>query len=447
MQAEENRPGTPRYGCKEKQPAMKSGSSSSAPHSATRGQIFSWALFDFANTAFYVLILTVGYPLYFKEIVTGSSAQSDLLWGTAFSISMLVVALLSPILGAVADYGAGKKRFLGIFTLLCIVATSLLFFVRDGMVVTGMVLLILANIGFEAGLVFYDAFLPELTTERSYGRVSGYGFAVGYAGSLVTLAVAYPLYVNGFGDNNLLNVRISFLLAAAFFLLFAAPLFLFLPDKQRTGGLSRNFIRIGFERLRTTFGQFSRYRNVARFLLSFFLYIDAVNTIVVFSSIFARETLKMAIGEIVVFFLTVQTSAIAGSVIFGVVADHAGHKKTLGITLFLWLCIVGAAYVIQSKWLFYVLGFFAGIALGSSQSTSRSLMSGITPPEKKTEFFGFYSFFGKASAILGPFVFGLVSSYLNQRFAILSVGCFLLAGLLLLQRVEEHAPRDSSHPS
>jgi UMF1 family MFS transporter len=426
---------------------MTGGSSSSASHLATRGQIFSWALFDFANTAFYVLILTVGYPLYFKEIVTGGSVQSDLLWGSAFSISMLVVALLSPVLGAVADYGAGKKHFLGLFTLLCILATSMLFFVRDGMVVLGMALLILANIGFEAGLVFYDAFLPEITTERSYGRISGYGFAVGYAGSLVTLAVAYPLYINGFGYDNLLNVRISFLVAAAFFLLFSAPLFLFLPDKQRTTGLTPNFARIGFERLQKTFSQFSKYRNVARFLLSFFLYIDAVNTIVVFSSIFARETLKMDIGEIVIFFLMVQTTAIIGSVLFGIVADHAGHKRTLGITLLLWLCIVGAAYFIESKWLFYALGIFAGIALGSSQSTSRSLMSDITPREKKTEFFGFYSFFGKASAVLGPFVFGLVSSYLNQRFAILSVGCFLLAGLLLLQRVEERAPGHSSPAS
>ncbi len=420
------------------------GASSSTHHLATRGQIFSWALFDFANTAFYVLILTVGYPLYFKEIVTGSSARSDFLWGSAFSISMLVTALLSPIFGAVADNGAGKKRFLGVFTVLCILATALLYFVGEGMVVSGMVLLILANIGFEVGLVFYDAFLPELTTEKSYGRVSGYGFAVGYAGSLVTLAVAFPLYVNGFGADNLLNIRISFLMAAAFFLVFAAPLFVFLPDRQRTAGLTPRFIRIGFERLRATFNEFSRYRNVARFLFSFFLYIDAVNTIVVFSSIFARETLKMDIGEIMIFFLTVQTSAIIGSVIFGIVADHTGHKRTLGITLLLWLSIVGIAYFIESKWLFYVLGVFAGIALGSSQSTSRSLMSEITPADKKTEFFGFYSFFGKASAILGPFVFGLVSSYSNQRLAILSVGFFLLAGLILLQRVEEHAPKASS---
>jgi MFS transporter, UMF1 family len=416
---------------------MSSPLASSSSHPASRGQIFSWALFDFANTAFYVLILTVGYPLYFKEIVAGSSQQSDLLWGSSFSISMIIVALLSPILGAVADYGAGKKRFLGMFTALCILATAFLFYVHAGMIVAGMVFLILANIGFEAGLVFYDAFLPEISTERSYGRVSGYGYALGYAGSLFTLAVAYPLYVQGFGEANLFQIRCSFLIAAGCFLIFSLPLFFYLPDKQRTASLRLDFIKIGFTRIQTTYRQFPKYRNIARFLLAYFIYIDGVNTIIIFSSIFARETLKMDIGEIVIFFAMVQTSAIAGSLLFGILADHMGHKRTLSITLLLWLGIIILAYFVQEKWLFYIVGGLAGIALGSSQSTSRSLMSDITPQEKKTEFFGFFSFFGKASAILGPFVFGIVSVLFDQRLAILSVGFFLLTGLLLLQRVEE----------
>jgi UMF1 family MFS transporter len=408
-------------------------------HTATRWQIFSWALFDFAHTAFYVLILTVGYPLYFKEIVAQSSNQGDFLWGSAFSISMFIVALFSPVLGAVADYGAGKKRFLGILTALCVLATSCLFFVHAGMIFFGMALLIVSNIGFEAGLVFYDAFLPEITTARSYGRVSGYGFALGYVGSLVSLAVVFPLYAGGFGTDNLLNIRLSFIIAAAFFFVFSLPLFFFLPDKQRTASLKLDFIKIGFDRLRTTYQQFPRYRNIARFLISYFIYIDGVNTIIVFSSIFARETLKMDVSEIVIYFAMVQTSAIFGSIIFGILADHTTHKRTLSITLLLWLGIVIIAFFIQDKLMFYGLGVLAGLALGSSQSTSRGMMAIITPQEKKTEFFGFYSFFGKASAVLGPVVFGFVSSYLNQRFAILSVGFFLLTGLILLQRVEERA--------
>jgi UMF1 family MFS transporter len=311
------------------------------------------------------------------------------------------------------------------------------------MIIAGMVLLILANIGSEAGMVFYDAFLPEISTEKSYGRVSGYGYALGYAGSLFTLAVAYPLYSNGFSDSNLPNVRFSFLIAAGCFLLFSLPLFFLLPDKQRTAGLNFNSLKIGFERLQSTYRQFSKYRNIARFLLAYFIYIDGVNTIIIFSSIFARETLKMDIGEIIVFFGMIQTSAIAGSLLFGILADHFGHKRTLSRTLLLWLLIIILAYFVQEKWFFYIVGSLAGIALGSSQSTSRSLMSDITPQEKKTEFFGFYSFFGKASAILGPLVFGIISVYSNQRFAILSVGFFLITGLLLLQRVKERATKTS----
>jgi MFS transporter, UMF1 family len=419
----------------------------SSLHTATRWQIFSWALFDFAHTAFYVLILTVGYPLYFKEIVAQGSTQGDFLWGSAFSISMCIVAIFSPVLGAVADYGAGKKRFLGLLTAICILATSSLFFVQSGMIFLGMLFLIVSNIGFEAGLVFYDAFLPEITTVRSYGRVSGYGFALGYVGSLVSLAVVFPLYAGGFGIDNLFNIRLSFIVAAVFFFVFSLPLFFFLPDKQRTGSLKFDFITIGFSRLRTTYQQFPRYRNIARFLISYFIYIDGVNTIIVFSSIFARETLKMEISEIVMYFAMVQTSAIFGSILFGILADHTTHKRTLSITLLLWLSIVIIAYFIQDKWMFYGLGVLAGLALGSSQSTSRGMMSIITPQEKKTEFFGFYSFFGKASAILGPVVFGFVSSYFNQRFAILSVGFFLLTGLILLQRVEERATESSTTTS
>ncbi len=409
---------------------------SPATPQATRGQIFSWALFDFAHTSFYVIILTVGYPLYFKEIVAQGSKQGDFLWGLAFSISMTLVALMSPVLGAAADYGAGKKRFLGIFTGLCVLATACLFFIQSSMVVTGIFLLILANIGFEAGMVFYDAFLPEITSERSYGRVSGYGFALGYTGSLITLSLAYPLYANGFSVENLLNVRYSFLLAAGLLFLFALPLFIFLPDRQRTASLKLNFFKIGFQRLVATYHEFPRYKNIARFLLSYFIYVDGINTIIVFSSIFARETLHFDLAEIIIFFAIVQTSAIIGSVLFGILSDHWGHKPTLTVTLCIWLAIVIAAFFIQSKWMFYVLGIFSGISLGSSQSTSRSLMSELTPLEKRTEFFGFYSFFGKASAIMGPFLFGVVSSFFNQRFAILSVGIFLLIGLVLLQRVK-----------
>lgn len=402
-----------------------------------KGKIFAWTLFDFANTAFYVIILTVGYPLYFKEIITGSSSSSDFLWGMAFSISMLFVALISPLLGAIADYGAGKKKFLAIFTGLCILATASLFFTGSSMIFWGIFLLIIANIGFEAGLVFYDAFLPEITSERSYGRVSGYGFAMGYVGSLITLLIVFPLYEAGFDEANLINVRISFVLAAVLFFLFALPLFIFVPDKQHKRKFEASFFSQGYLRLRSTFRDFKKYRNIAVFLLAYFLYIDGVNTVIIFSSIFARETLQMTFTEIILLFIIVQTSAIIGSIIFGIISDHIGHKKTLMITLLIWMGIVISAFFVEDKGIFYIIAAVAGVSLGSSQSTSRSLMTMLTPSEKKTEFFGFYSFFGKASAILGPFVFGIISSVINQRTAILSVAFFFIAGLLILSYVND----------
>lgn len=408
-----------------------------APHA--RRTILAWTLFDFANTAFYVVVLTVGYPTYFREVVAGNTANADLLWSVSFSSSMFLVALLSPVLGAASDSGLGKKRFLASFTALCIAATAGLFFVEGGMLLAGMLLLILANVGFEAGLVFYDAFLPEITTERSYGRVSGYGYAMGYVGSLVTLLAVFPLYQGGFDAANLAQVRMSFLIGALFFFLFSLPLFALVPDRQQRSAAAGRILTVGFQRVRSTIRDIGRYRNIVRFLLAYFVYIDGINTIIVFSAIYARETLKFDLAEIVLFFALVQTAAMGGAAFFGVLADHFGQKKMLSVTLLLWLVVIGAAYGTAEKGVFYAIGAIAGVALGSSQSISRSLMSLLTPPEKKTEFFGFFSFFGKASAIVGPLVFGVVSASSGQRLAIVSIGFFLIVGLILLQFVE--APR------
>jgi len=404
---------------------------------SSRRRIFVWTLFDFANTSFSVLILTVGYPLYFTTVVTAGHGDSDFLWGLAFSISMLITATISPVLGAIADYSSGKKRFLLLSTILCIIATCLLYFVGEGMILLGMFFLILGNIGFESGLVFYDSFLPEITSERSYGRVSGYGFAMGYVGSLATLAIAYPLFQGGFTAENLQNIRLSFVLSAIFFAIFAIPIFIAFHDKHRRLPREKSYVQIGIDRVANTIRHMREFSNVGRFLVSYFVYIDGVNTVIVFASIYALHTLHFETSEIVFFFATVQTAAIGGSVAFGILSDHIGQKKTLTVTLLLWIAVVSLAYVTVDKALFYVVGMLAGIAMGSSQSTSRSLYSKIIPFERKTEFFGFYSFFGKSSAILGPFLFGLASTYFGQRVAVISVGIFFVVGLFLLQRVRE----------
>ena len=399
-----------------------------------KGKIFVWTLFDVANTSFSIIVVTFLYAVYFKKTVASGESIGDLYWSFATSIAMVITAIISPILGAIADYSAGKKRFLLFFTALCIAATASLYFVEEGTIFWGIFLFVIANIGFEAGLVFYDAFLPEITEPKNYGRVSGYGFALGYLGSLATLALVYPFIISD-------KIRETFVVSAIFFMIFSIPLFLFLKDNRKNIKREESYIKIGVGRVLNTIRHLKYYKNLATFLLAFFFYIEGVNTVIYFSGNYASTTLGFSETELLIFFITVQTTAIIGSVIFGIVADSIGQKKTIIITLLLWILTVILAIVIRDKTGFYIVGLLAGSAMGSSQSTSRSLMSKLTPPDKKTEFFGFYSFFGKSSAVLGPLVFGFVSYMANsQRIAIFTIGFFFLIGLFILTKVKEPEP-------
>lgn len=394
-------------------------------------KVLYWALFDFANTSFSITIVTFVYAVYFKETVARNQPVGDFYWSLGTGISMIIVALISPFLGAIADHSAGKKRFLLFFTLLCIASTSLLYFISEGKIVEGLILFILANIGFEAGLVFYDAFLPEISDEKNYGRTSGFGFAMGYIGSFASLIIVYPLVVNNL-------VRYSFPVSALFFLIFSIPLFLFLPDTKKNIKSEKHFFQIGWERITFTISHLKNYKNLGLFLIAFFFYIEGVNTAIYFSGIYAKSTLNFSFSELTVFFMIAQTTAVLGSIIFGVIADSIGQKKTIYLTLVIWFIVIFSASIIQSKFGFFIIGCIAGLGMGSTQSVSRSLMSKLTPPDKKTEFFGFYSFFGKSSAVFGPLVFGFVSWQTgSQRFAILTTGIFFTIGMLVLKNVKE----------
>lgn len=394
-------------------------------------KIFVWTLYDFANTSYSIIVVTFLYAIYFKETVNLNKSEGDFYWGLGTSVSMLIAALISPVLGAVADYTSTKKRFLTFFSLLCITATALLYFVGPGDVVLGLALLIVANIGFEAGLIFYDSFLPEITKPKNFGRVSGYGYAMGYLGSLSSLLILMP-----FIQMELISE--SFPVAALFFLIFALPTLILLKENKKEKPAGESYFSIGLKRVFFTMRHLKTYRNLAIFLLSFFFFIEGVNTIIYFAGIYATTTLGFSKGELIIFFMSVQGTAILGSVLFGIISDTIGHKKSLMITLFIWIFTVALAFWITEKSYFYLVGFLAGGAMGSSQSISRALMSQLTPPDKKTEFFGFYSFFGKSSAILGPLVFGLISSATgSQRYAILSLLFFFVAGIIVLAFVKE----------
>lgn len=415
-------------------------------------KIFVWALFDFANTSYSIVVVTFLFAVYFKETVASGEPIGDLYWSIGTSTSMLIVAIISPILGAIADYSTGKKRFLLFFTLMCIISTALLYFVGEGNIFWALLLFILANIGFEAGLVFYDAFLPEITIPKNYGRVSGYGFAMGYIGSLASLAIAFPFIQNEM-------IRETFPVSALFFLVFAIPLFVFLKDSRKDVIRTESFAVIGFKRVFNTITHLRSYKNLAIFLLAYFFYIEGVNTVIYFSGNYASTTLGFTMSELIIFFIIVQTTAILGSVSFGIMADSFGQKKSIVLSLVIWVFTIIIAFMTSSpdtylvkfiasefdydvvkiqKDSFYFIGLLAGSVMGATQSTSRSLMSKLTPPDRKTEFFGFYSFFGKSSAILGPLVFGIISFTTgSQRAAILSIAVFFIIGLAILSRVKD----------
>jgi UMF1 family MFS transporter len=417
-----------------------------------KGKIISWTLFDFANTSYSIVVVTFLYAVYFKKTVVEGAPIGDLYWSIATSISMIITAIISPVLGAIADHSAGKKRFLLFFTFLCITSTALLYFVSKGNILAGVILFIIANVGFESGLVFYDSFLPELTAPKNYGRVSGYGYAMGYLGSLVILAISFP-----FIENNM--IRETFILAALFFMIFSLPLFLFLKDSRKDVIRTKSFFKIGVERVVFSIKHLKENRDLMFFLISFFFFIEGVNTIIFFSGNYASSTLNFSLKELIVFFIIVQTTAIIGSIVFGIISDAIGQKKALVFSLIIWIITILFAYLTSSPdsyliilfakvfnidnnttviYSFYLVGLLVGSVMGATQSTSRGLMSKLTPADRKTEFFGFYSFFGKSSAIIGPLLFGLVS-YLtgSQRAAILTICFFFIIGLILLRNVKE----------
>lgn len=413
-------------------------------------KVFSWLLFDFANTSFSVIMVTFVFPLYFKNVICSGEPSGDALWGFSISLSMLIVALISPVLGAAADYSGKRKRFLFVFTLISVIATALLSLSGPGMAVVAVALFILANIGFEGGLVFYDAYLKEIATDKSVGRVSGYGFAMGYLGAFAILLLTKPLLNKGIVLSNAPNVQLSFLAAAVFFCLFAAPIFLVLRDQQKEARPAISFAALGssIREVKHTVRHIMSYPDLVRFLLAYFFYNDAILTVIAFSSIYAQNTLGFTTGELIVFFMLVQTTAIAGSIIFGFVTDKIGPKRTIVITLLIWFVVVLAAIFADRKELFFYTGMLAGLSMGSSQAASRSMMARLTPREHVTEFFGFYDgTFGKASAIAGPLMFGLVSAYAgSQKAALASLLMFFTIGLLLMTRVRsagtEYCPED-----
>lgn len=405
--------------------------------------IVAWTLYDFANSAFAAIALATVYPAYYaNRVVDNTTGRGDFLWGSAISTAMIIGALTSPLLGGVADHAGARKRFFIGFTVVCVATTALMATVRPGMVLWGWVLAVVGVVTYEAGIVYYNSYLPRIAPPDQLGRVSAAGFAVGYAGSLVAFLAAYPFaVVDAFWG--------CFLSAAALFAVTSLPSFIVLPADQRhpmsMGVAAARGARLTLTTLREILTAPERV-HMRRFLGSYLIYEDGVNTVVTFAGVFAAKTLGFSFKEIILLFMLVQITALVGSALWARPTDLRGPRFVVRVTLVQWAAVTVLAFFVQAKWHFWVVAVLAGTGLGAVQAASRTFMATLIPPEREAEFFGFYSLVGKTGAVLGPVVFGLVSWLLsgNQRAAIVAVGLFFVVGFVLLGRVQAGGPTAGS---
>lgn len=395
----------------------------------------SWCLFDFANSSYSAVISAVVFPVYYVSVIIGNdTGQGDLWWGRAISASMLIVALSSPFLGGIADYSGRRKKFLFSYTLACILAVSCFSLLEKGMFIESFVLVMIANTAMEGGLVFYNSYLPEITEKQYHGRVSAWGYAVGYVGSIISLMIALPFVKDGQYD-------IVWIMVSVFFLTFSLPAFLVLPADVRSGRGSVVSAVEGGRYTWRTFREIAKKKDLRRFLFAFLVYEDGVSTVIIFSSIFAATTLGFSSAELIVLYMLVQVTALAGSFVMARPIDFWGPRKVVLLSLLLWSSVAVIAYFIENKVHFMLLASAAGLGLGTIQAASRAFFVQFIPPEHESQYFGVYSLVGKSSAIAGPLVFGYVSTaFGSQRPAILAISAFFIIGLVLIALTKGGGP-------
>lgn len=397
--------------------------------------LLSWAFFDFANSSYSAVIAAVVFPVYYTNMIVGNeSGMGDLWWGRAIALSMALVAFSSPFLGGIADYCGLRKRLLFIYTILGVVAIAGLSLLKKGDFFEGFLLIIAANVGIEGGIVFYNSFLPRIFPKAYQGRVSAWGFMTGYAGSIISLLLALPLVKAG-------RFEYTWLMVALFLLFFSFPAFVFLPKDLKGEYNFFDAAKKGLKYTISTLKEIWLDQSARNFLISYFVYIDGVNTVIVFSSIFAATSLGFLPQELISLYLIVQTTAFLGSLLIAKPTDYWGPKYIITISLILWTCVSVISFFIQKKTQFWILASIAGLGLGSVQSASRAFFTQFIPQKKEAEYFGAYSFVGKTSAIFGPLIFGYISAtFKSQRPAIVSLAVFFLLGLLILRNVRGGGP-------
>lgn len=392
-------------------------------------QALSWAFYDFANSAYSLLIFTFIFPIFFREVIA-TGAEADLWWGLAVSSSILLGGIASPVIGAIADYHARRKRKFVFFALCAMVGTALLYFTGPGLLFFSFFLFVITNLCFEVAQTLYDSFLLHVSTPKTAGTISGLGWGLGYLGGIIAMLLLKPLYAGGYAEGSL--YKLTFPLTALFFLLFALPAFIWVKEPEKVVAKEPFFhlLKKGFSNALQTLKNVKQHKNIAWFLLGFYLFNDALVTLFAFVPIFAKVTLQMDFAEIAVLLLMVQLIGFPASVFFGWLSDRKGAKKILLTTLILWSFIIIGLALAETKFFFYLMAILAGCVIGSSQAVARSWYSKIIPWERRGEFFGFNGFASKIAATTGPLFFGIISSVTgSQRLAMGMLVIYLVVAI------------------
>ncbi|GAB5520873.1 MAG: MFS transporter [Rhodothermales bacterium] len=412
--------------------------------------VWSWALYDFANSSYTTLVITFIYATYFTQAMVEDANRGTLLWSNAITVTALIVALISPFAGAIADRGGYRKRFLLAATVICVGGTALLFSLQPGQIFLALALVTVTNVMFEMGHVFYNAYLPELAPPDKMGSVSGLGWGLGYIGGLICLAVALVFFIQTdtpiFGlPKDGTHVRATNILVAAWFGLFSIPLFLFVKDQSVKQTVPASVaVREAAKQLKQTFGELRNYKQIVRFLVARLVYNDGLVTIFAFGGIYAAETFGFETSDVIIFGIALNLAAGLGAFVFGFVDDKIGAKPTIYISLGLLILATILAVTTTSLTVFWISGILVGLSAGPNQSASRSLMGRLVPPDKVNEFFGFFAFSGKLTSFMGPLLVGQFTYlFASQRIGVATVLIFFIVGIFLLMRVRE---TDQYHP-
>jgi UMF1 family MFS transporter len=410
-----------------------------------RPELRAWAMYDWANSSFETTIVTAIFPVYFIAVAAANlpPAEATRWLAATTTIALAVSAVLAPILGAIADYAPLKKRLLGIFMMIGAAASAGLFFIHQGSWFAAAVLFALGNIGFAGSLTFYDSLLPHIAGEDEIDRVSTAGYAVGYLGGglLLALNVAWIISPSTFGLRDTAQAsRLSFLSVALWWPLFTIPLFRSVAEPRiadlRTSQSTTALIATAFRGLAHTLRELRRYKQAFLLLIAYVIYSDGINTIIRMATSYGTE-IGLRQGSLITAILLVQFVGIPFSFLFGMLADSIGAKTSVFISLAVYAIITVMGYYMKTERDFYLLAMMVAAVQGGSQALSRSMFASMIPRDRSSEFFGFFSIFEKFVAIAGPAIFGLTSAFAGStRSAILSVLVFFVIGAAVLAVVD-----------